>query len=167
MRLKKSKNYLRWKTPVPPRPIWKKYFSEFLYSLAIHTRKKWIAPKNPKMSQVVKGVKFQNSLRDMNFFSYSNFYRRFRIWTHNWQKFCNLSRGRHFVHFWHFREDWSDYSQTPPEYRRRHFHQKSRKKIGNNYSHLAIIAIWNFKNWQNFKNCKNFKSVVETWIFIF
>ena len=39
------------------------------------------------------------------------------------------------------------------------------KKIGNNYGHLAIIGIWNLKNWQNFKNCENFKSVRETWNF--
>ena len=89
------------------------------------------------------------------FFSRGNFYRRFRIWTHNWQKFCNLTRGRQFVHFWHFREDSSDQSQTLPEYRERHFHQKSRKKIGHNYGHLAIIGIWNLKN------CENFKSYVE------
>ena len=27
-------------------------------------------------------------------------------------KFCNWSCGRHFGHFWHFREDLSDHSQT-------------------------------------------------------
>ena len=99
--------------------------------------------------------------KNMTFFSYCNFYRRFRIWTQNWQKFCNLTRGRQFVHFWHFREDSSDYSQTPPEYRRRHFHQKSRKKkIGNNYSHLAIIAIWNVKN------CRYFYNIKDIWHFL-
>ena len=52
------------------------------------------------------------------------------------KNFCNLTRERQFVQFWHFREDLSDHSQTVPKYRGRHLYQKSRKKIGNIYGHL-------------------------------
>ena len=56
-------------------------------------------------------------------------------------KIWNLTRQRQFVHFLHFRVDSPDPSQTLPKYRGRHSHEKSRKKIGNIYGHLAKIAI--------------------------
>ena len=77
----------------------------------------------------------------MNFFPRVIFIVDFESELRIEKKICNLTRGRQFVHFWHFREDSSDQSQTLPEYRERHFHQKSRKKIGHYYGHLAKIAI--------------------------
>ena len=123
--------------------------------------------KNANMPLVVKKQKFQKGRRDMKFFSWDNFYRRCQKWAQNSQKFCNLTRERQFVHFWYFRVDSFHPSQTLQEYRRCHFKQKSRKKIGNIYGHSAIISVWNFKNCQNFKNYQNFKTVVETWIFFY
>ena len=79
------------------------------------------------------------------------------------KKFLNLTRERQFVQFLHFHKDLSDPSQILPKYRGHHSLQKSRKKIGNIYGHLAKIAIWNLKNGQNFKIYENFKSVLETW----
>ena len=105
------------------------------------------------------------SERHENFNHQGNFHCRFRIWPKNWLKLCNSTREHRFVHFRHSREDLSNQSQTLPEYRERHPHQKTRTKIGNIYGHLAKIAIWNLKNCQNLKNCENFKSVVETWNF--
>ena len=40
-----------------------------------------------------------------------------------------LTYERHFGHFWHFREDLFDHSQTVLEYRGRNLEQKSRKKL--------------------------------------
>ena len=56
--------------------------------------------------------------------------------TSELKKICNLTRERHFGHFRHFREDSFDQSQTLPEYRGCHSHQKSRKKLA------IIMAIW-------------------------
>ena len=93
----------------------------------------------------VEWRKFENGRRDMKFFSQGNFYRKFRMWGQNWLKFGNLTRERQFVHFRHFREDSSDHSQTQPEYRGRHSHQKSRK----NWQYL-----WPFSQNCHFKSQK-------------
>ena len=100
----------------------------------------------------LKRQKFKMITGTWNFFSEGNFYRTFRIWAHNLKKNFKLTRERKFVHFLYFREDWSDRFQTLPKYKKRHLHQKSRKKVGNIYGHLARIAIWNFKKLPKFQN---------------
>ena len=63
---------------------------------------------------------FKTVVETWIFFYWGNFNRRFRIWAQNWQKLCILTRERQFVHFWDFREDSLDPSQTLPKYKRRH-----------------------------------------------
>ena len=140
---KLQKNYfLTRKTTVSPQLTFKKIFFLILWILLYPVIKKLNRPNEPKrvkktkMSQVVKRQKIQNRQRGMKIFSRGIFCRRFWIWTQNWQKFCNLTRGRQFVDFWYFRDDSSDHSQTLPDYRVRHSHQKSRKKLA------IIMVIW-------------------------
>ena len=139
----------------------KQFFStlwHFLYSInkKLNFRNESQRVKNANKPLVVKKRKFQNYWKIIKFFSSGNFYRRFRIWAQNWQKFFNLTRERQFVHFLHFREDSSDHSQTIPDYRGRHLHQKSRKKIGNIYGLTAKNDNLDLQNYQNFKNHQNF-----------
>ena len=67
--------------------------------------------------------------------------------------------------FGSFRKESSDHSQTLPENRGSYSHEKSRKKIGNIYGHLAKIAIWNRKNCQNF-NLMDIWHLWPKWTFI-
>ena len=95
----------------------KTYFLNF-HSFSFLATKNWIVQTNTKAWKMQKcfkwlrGENFKIVGETWNFFSLGNFHRRFEIWAQKWQKFCNLTHGRHFCHFWHFREDLSGQAQN-------------------------------------------------------
>ena len=120
-------------------------------------KKKFLAPKTIGAPQHTFETYFLNSLT-----LFLTFDKQITNLNSELTKIMQLIRERRFIHFWHFREDLSDHSQTLPEQRRRQPKQKSGNKIGNIYGHLAKIAISNLKYCRNFKIYEKFERAADT-----
>ena len=64
--------------------------------------------ENPTGSKTPKCLKWLSLNRDINFFHWVIFIQDFEHDLRIDKLFFNLTRERHFVHFWHFCEDSSD-----------------------------------------------------------